>query len=260
MYGQSRSPHSLLQRGADHRRKRMKVLLIIPSYNEEKNIKTVYDSICASNAENAFGYQHIFINDGSQDNTEQELEKCGANYITLVENLGIGGAVQTGYKYAYENGYDIAVQMDGDGQHDVRSVQNIIDPLLNNEADLVIGSRFIKGSSSEFKSSFFRRIGIKIISLVIKMKTGKKIFDTTSGFRAINRKMLKAFSHDYPTEYPEPISSTLALKSGFRIKEIPVAMHERVEGVSSIRAWKTLYYMVNVILSIAFLHAPRRKR
>lgn len=238
----------------------MKILLVIPCFNEEKNVKTVHDSICTFNTRCACSYHHVFINDGSQDDTEQELKKCGANYITLIENLGIGGAVQTGYKYAYENGYDIAVQMDGDGQHDIRCVQNIIEPLLNDDADLVIGSRFIKSSSSEFKSSFFRRIGIKVISLAIKMKTGKEIFDTTSGFRAINRKMLKHFSHDYPIEYPEPVSSTVALKSGFRIKEVPVAMHERTEGVSSIRAWKSLYYMVNVILSIAFLRSDRRKR
>ena len=238
----------------------MKTLLVIPCFNEEKNVETVYDSICAFNTQCACSYHHVFINDGSQDNTEQELKKCGANYITLIENLGIGGAVQTGYKYAYENGYDIAVQMDGDGQHDIRCVQNIIEPLLNNDADLVIGSRFIKGSQSEFKSSFFRRIGIKMISLAIKMKTGKEIFDTTSGFRAINRNLLKYFSHEYPLEYPEPVSSTIALKSGFRIKEVPVAMHERAEGVSSIRAWKSLYYMVNVILSIAFLRSDNRRR
>ena len=231
----------------------MKVLLIIPAYNEEKNVKSVYESICSFNEGNSDGYDCLFINDGSGDNTEQVLESCGAEHIRLIQNLGIGGAVQTGYRYAYGHGYDIAVQMDGDGQHDVRYVKDIIEPIERGEADLVIGSRFVESSSSRFKSSFLRRLGIKIISAVIRLKTGKTIFDTTSGFRAVNRKLMKEFAENYPDEYPEPVSSVSALKGGFRVSEVPVEMHERTAGVSSIRAWKNLYYMVDVIISVMLL-------
>lgn len=237
----------------------MKVLLIIPSYNEEKNVRKVYDGICSFNEENTYRYHYVFINDGSKDNTESELNLCNANHITLIQNLGIGGAVQTGYKYAYENDYDVAVQMDGDGQHDIHYVRNIIEPIARNEADLVIGSRFVNSSSNEFKSSLLRRFGIKIISAVIKLKMGKRIFDTTSGFRAVNRKLIKEFAANYPTEYPEPISSTFALKCGYSVSEVPVEMHERTAGVSSIRTWRNLYYMVNVVLSILALRGGRSK-
>ena len=236
----------------------MKVLLIIPSYNEEKNVRHVYESICSFNMTSGQKYSYVFINDGSKDNTECELKIYAANHITLVQNLGIGGAVQTGYKYAYENGYDIAIQMDGDGQHDINCVKNIIEPIVNNQADLVIGSRFVEKASSEFQSSFLRRLGIKMISLAIKLKTGKRIYDITSGFRAVNRKLIEEFATDYPTEYPEPISSTFALLSGYKICEVPVAMHERVSGVSSIRAWKNVYYMINVVLSILLLRGKKR--
>ena len=233
----------------------MKILLIIPAYNEESNIVRVVGDLQQHYPE----YDYVVVNDGSRDNTESELKSCNANHIMLIQNLGIGGAVQTGYKYAYENGYDIAVQMDGDGQHDVRCVKDIIAPIERNEADLVIGSRFVKESSSGFRSSFLRRMGIGIISAVIRLKTGKRIFDTTSGFRAVNRKLIKEFAADYPTEYPEPVSSTFALKSGYAISEVPVQMHERSAGVSSIRTWKNLYYMVNVVLSILLLKGTKSK-
>lgn len=227
-----------------------KILLIIPAYNEERNIKAVYESIRSYNSESGMKFDYVFINDGSTDGTERALLDCNANHVKLIQNLGIGGAVQTGYKYASERGYDIAVQMDGDGQHDIKCVAALIEPIVNGKADLVVGSRFIDENSSAFKSSFIRRIGIGIISAVMLAKTGRRIFDTTSGFRAANRDVIAEFARNYPTEYPEPISTTFLLKNGYAVDEVPVEMHERSGGVSSIRAWKTAYYMINVILSI----------
>lgn len=230
-----------------------KILLIIPSYNEEKNIKKLFDSICQYNDSHEQKYDVLFINDGSKDNTEQQLCLYDCNHVTLIQNLGIGGAVQTGYKYALEHNYDIAIQMDGDGQHDVNCVENIIRPIQEGTANLVIGSRFIDSSSSKFKSSAFRRLGIKLISMAIRMKTGKRIYDTTSGFRAADYSIIKEFASSYPTEYPEPVSTTFVLKNGYKVDEVAVSMYERKNGVSSIRSWKNIYYMINVILSIILL-------
>ena len=228
----------------------MKVLLIVPSYNEEDNVLKNYNNIVEYNKNSDIKYHVIIINDGSTDKTEEICVHNHIPHISLVHNLGIGGAVQAGYKYALGNDYDIAVQFDGDGQHDVNYVKNIIEPIINNECDMVIGSRFINKESSEFKSSFARRIGINIISFFIKLKTGKKVCDTTSGFRAINRSIIKEFANDYPVEYPEPISTVEVLKKGYQVKEVPVSMNERKFGTSSIKAWKKAYYMFNVILSI----------
>lgn len=231
--------------------KQMRILIIIPAYNEEKNIQAVHNTICKCNEGNdGHRYDYVFINDGSTDRTLHELISCNAEYVSLAANLGIGGAVQTGYKYALENGYDIAVQMDGDGQHDIHCINTILEPVEKGECDMAIGSRFVGKNAVTFRSSYMRRIGIKIISGVIWIKTGKRILDTTSGFRAVNKKLIEEFARDYPTEYPEPISSVFALKNGYRVAEFPVTMHERKSGVSSIRAWKDVYYMVNVILSI----------
>lgn len=237
--------------------KKDKVLIIIPAYNEEENIKKVYDGIIKYNKLNKTNYDVIVINDGSRDSTEEILCKNNIPHIKLIHNLGIGGAVQTGYKYALENGYDIAIQFDGDGQHDISYVKDIIKPILLNKADRVIGSRFIDDSTSDFKSSFARRVGINVISSVIKLKTGVKIFDTTSGFRAINRTVLEIFSNDYPREYPEPISTVNILCNGLNVSEVGVSMNGRIGGVSSIKSWKTAYYMINVVLSILLMKGKK---
>ena len=189
-------------------KKNPKVLLIIPAYNEEKNILTVYKNICDYNKKAKTKLDVIFINDGSIDNTEKILCENNINHIKLINNLGIGGAVQTGYKYALENDYDIAVQFDGDGQHDIRYVRDVIKPITDNDANMVIGSRFIDKSTSKFKSSKARQMGIKMISFFIKLVTSKKIYDTTSGFRAVDKELIKKFSNSYPVEYPEPVSTT----------------------------------------------------
>lgn len=227
-----------------------KILLIIPAYNEEKNILEVYNSILKYNKQKKKKYDVLVINDGSNDNTNKVLNEKNIPHIDLIFNLGIGGAVQAGYKYAYENNYDIAVQFDGDGQHDVRYIENITNPIIEKKADMVIGSRFIDKTESEFQSSSVRRLGIQIISKVIKLKTSIKIYDTTSGFRAIDKKIISLFANDYPQEYPEPISTVEVINNGCKIKEVSVSMNERQGGVSSITSWKTIYYMVNVILTI----------
>lgn len=231
-------------------KKNPKVLLIIPAYNEEKNILTVYKNICDYNKKAKTKLDVVFINDGSVDATEKILCENKINHIKLIQNLGIGGAVQTGYKYALYNDYDIAIQFDGDGQHNVDYVEALIKPILEENVDMAIGSRFIDSSSSEFKSSFLRRVGIKLISSCIHFKTRVRIYDTTSGFRASNKNAIAMFAIHYPLEYPEPISSVDVILSGMKIKEVPVSMNERLAGKSSINSWKNIYYMVNVVLSI----------
>ena len=238
----------------------MKVLLIIPSYNEEENVLRNYEKIEKFNKKSKIKYDAIIINDGSKDKTEQICKDNNLPYISLVHNLGIGGAVQTGYKYAFDNNYDIAVQFDGDGQHDVNYVKNIIDPIINDEIDMTIGSRFIDKKSSKFKSSFSRRIGIKLISFFIKLVSRKKIYDTTSGFRAVNKKIIKEFANEYPVEYPEPITTVEIIKKGYNVSEIPVSMNERENGTSSIKTWKNIYYMLNVILSIIITGIGRKRK
>lgn len=227
-----------------------KILLIIPAYNEEEAILETCQSIFDFNKQHGCQYDVLVINDCSKDNTPKILVDNNISHIDLVHNLGIGGAVQTGYKYAYQNGYDIAIQFDGDGQHDINSVTDLIAPIINGEADFTVGSRFVENSKSEFKSSAARRMGIKLISFFIKLATGKVIRDTTSGYRAANKKIISDFANVYPIEYPEPITNAELLKKGYRVKEVPVLMHERSGGTSSIHSWKNVYYMVNILLSI----------
>ena len=226
-----------------------KVLLIIPAYNEEKLILATCNTVLEHNKKFKTKFDMIVINDGSKDDTQKILEDHNIPHINLIHNLGIGGAVQTGYKYAYENNYDYAIQFDGDGQHDINYVETILNPLIKNEADFVIGSRFLDNTSS-FKSTKTRRIGIKIISALIRLFAHIKITDPTSGFRAANRKCIEYFKDIYPKEYPEPESIVHLVKLKYKIIERPVKMKERSAGVSSITAWKSIYYMINVGLSV----------
>lgn len=236
-----------------------KVLLIIPAYNEEDSILSTTKTIDEYNKNVSNKLDYIVINDGSRDKTEEILEENTIPHIQLVHNLGIGGAVQTGYKYAFENGYDIAIQFDGDGQHDVNFVNDLCKPIFDGKANMSIGSRFVQGSTSEFKSTKARQMGIKIISSFIKWFTHEKLYDVTSGFRAVDRKLIEQFAYDYPLEYPEPISTTQILKEGKKVSEVPVKMNERSGGVSSIRSWKNAYYMINVLLSIMIVGTRRSK-
>ncbi|MBQ9024290.1 MAG: glycosyltransferase family 2 protein [Bacilli bacterium] len=236
-----------------------RVLIIIPAYNEEENILDTYKSIIDYNKKYKTNYDVIVINDGSKDNTSKICHENNIPVIDLINNLGIGGAVQTGYKYACYSNYDIAVQFDGDGQHDVNYVKDIINPIINDNAELVIGSRFIDKKAEGFKSSFSRRVGIKIISHLIKFASHKKIYDTTSGFRACNKKIIKDFANSYPSEYPEPVTTAEIIKKGYKVEEVPVKMKERQGGESSIKAWKNVYYMLNVSLYLLIIKFRRYK-
>lgn len=235
----------------------MKTLIIIPAYNEEKSILNTVNSIIEYNEKNKEKFDFIVINDGSKDKTEEILVSNKINHIKLINNLGIGGAIQTGYKYALNNNYDIAVQFDGDGQHDINYVKDIIKPIKDKKANMVIGSRYIDKSKEGFKSSLSRRMGIKIISFFIKLFTRKKVYDATSGFRAVDKEIIKIFSNNYPTEYPEPVSEVTVLKRKLKIDEVPVIMHERQGGKSSIHAWKNVYYMINVTIAM-FIESIKR--
>lgn len=242
----------------------MKELLIIPAYNEEENILKVCQLIEEYNKTTNQILDYVVINDGSKDNTINILQANKFNHINLINNLGIGGAVQTGYKYAYENDYDIAIQFDGDGQHDIRYVEKICKPIIDGQADMVIGSRYLNKKESEFQSTFMRRLGSTIISKFIYLFCGKKITDPTSGFRAVNKAVIREFATYYPTEYPEPESAVNILVNKYKIMELPVSMNEREGGVSSIRFGKTVDYMVKVIMAIIIdsisFRRKRRKR
>lgn len=227
-----------------------KILLIIPAYNESEGIVDVVETVKQYQLNSPFPFDYIVINDGSTDNEEEVLQLHEINHVELICNLGIGGAVQTGYKYALEKGYDIAIQFDGDGQHDINSLPQLIEPILKGEADFTVGSRFVDESTSEFKSTGARQLGIKILSGLIKTVSGTKIYDVTSGFRAGNKKVIESFVRRYPRTYPEPESYIHLLNSGMKIKEIGVNMFERLSGTSSIKLLHSVNYMVTVSLSI----------
>jgi glycosyltransferase involved in cell wall biosynthesis len=168
--------------------------------------------------------------------------------LNLPFNLGIGGAMQTGYKYAFEKNYDIAIQVDGDGQHDPKEIPKLLRVLEEKKIDIALGSRFI--GDSEFKSSVMRRLGISIFSKVISLIVGQKITDPTSGFRAANRKTVRLFALDYPQDYPEPEAVVLLHQCGLKMEEVSAGMNERYAGESSITKIRSIYYMVKVLLAI----------
>lgn len=230
----------------------MKKLIIIPAYNESESIESTVRDIM----ENAPDFDYVVINDCSKDNTKEICEANGFNIVNLPINLGIGGAVQTGYKYAMEYGYDIAVQVDGDGQHDPAFLKQMAEIIEKEDLDMVIGSRFI--DKEGFQSSFMRRVGIKYFTVLIKMITGKTITDPTSGLRMIGRNVIKLYASDYPKDYPEPESVVAVLRRGMKVKEIPVVMRSRQGGVSSINPSKSVYYMIKVTLAI-LVESVRKK-
>jgi glycosyltransferase involved in cell wall biosynthesis len=200
-----------------------------------------------------FILDYIVINDGSTDKTKEVLVENNIPTVHLIKNLGIGGAVQTGYIYAEQNDYDIAVQFDGDGQHDIASIEDLVRPIIEKKADFTIGSRFVEGSPSEFKTSFSRRMGINLISSFIKFKTKVTILDVTSGYRAANRDVIEYFSKHYPKKYPEPETNAILIKQNRKVKEVGVNMFERLEGKSSITPIKSVRYMIEVLTSILIL-------
>ena len=223
---------------------KQKVLVIIPAYNEAENIVYVVNRMM----EQAPQYDYLVINDGSTDDTLRLCDKENFHYLDLAINMGIGGAVQAGYIYAYKNNYDIAVQMDGDGQHDIVYLDKLLAPIIAQEADVVIGSRFLEKEG--FQSSASRRMGINILSALIWLTTGKRIMDVTSGYRAVNRMFIEIYSKDYPMDYPEPEAIVSAIMHLGRVQEVPVQMRAREGGVSSITFKKSIYYMIKVTLAI----------
>lgn len=231
----------------------MKILVIIPAYNEEESIAEVINKL----NKDCPKVDYLVVNDCSKDNTLQILERENACYVNLPLNLGIGGGVQTGYKYAWNNGYDIAIQIDGDGQHDTAYLDKVIKPIYDGQADIVIGSRFI--NKEGFQSSGMRRFGIRFLSGLIKMCCGTKVHDVTSGFRAVNRQYIKMYAESYPVDYPEPEAIVKASLAGARIQEVPVIMKERTGGTSSIYAWKSVYYMIKVSLAIILCRISNKR-
>jgi glycosyltransferase involved in cell wall biosynthesis len=231
----------------------MKKLIIIPAYNESEAILSTVETI----RREAPDFDYLVVNDCSTDSTKQILEEHRLNFLDLPVNLGIGGAVQTGYMYAYRHGYDMAVQVDGDGQHDPAFLKTMADHLENHHCDMVIGSRFIRKEG--FQSSRARRMGIQWFSWLIRRMTGVTITDPTSGLRMVGRKGMELFSKDYPRDYPEPETIVTLLNRNLKIEEIPVIMRERQGGTSSINLKKSVYYMVKVSLAILFERSRKNK-
>lgn len=232
----------------------MKQLIIIPAFNEEDNIIHLIDNVIQEHPQ----YDYIIINDCSTDRTEQICRNKLYNYITIPINLGIGGAVQCGYRYAFENGYDIAIQLDGDGQHNPEYIKKLLEPIFCGKADMVIGSRFI--TNEGFQTTIMRRIGISLIKIVIKLCCGTTITDTTSGFRAVNRKLIELFAKEYAHDYPEPEAIVTAVLNGYKVIEEPVIMNERIGGSSSINTLHSVYYMFKVPLALIIYRLSVKKR
>jgi glycosyltransferase involved in cell wall biosynthesis len=222
----------------------MRILIVVPAFNEEENIEKVIKSINDASA----AYDIVVIDDCSTDRTREKAESLGVTVISLPINLGIGGAVQTGFMYAHYNRYDVAVQVDGDGQHDPEFVKYLIQPIQRGDADVVIGSRFI--NKTGFQSRRMRRMGIKLFQFLNNLLLKQNITDSTSGFRAYNTKAIARVQETYPRDYPEPEALFFLKRRGFRIKEVPVEMSVRGGGTSSISGLKSVYYMVKVTISI----------
>lgn len=241
-----------MQEGRDL--ERMNTLVIIPAYNEQENIIfTIGDIKRYTN-----GIDYVVINDCSTDKTKEILAANGEKYLDLPINLGIGGGMQTGYRYALEHGYDIAIQFDGDGQHDARYLKDLIAPIESGQADMVIGSRFIEKEG--FQSTGLRRLGINFLSGLIYCLCGVRVKDVTSGMRAVDRKMIEQFATEYAQDYPEPEAILTAGLSGARIMEVPVQMRERQGGVSSINPVRSVYYMIKVSLALILFRLTRGRK
>jgi glycosyltransferase involved in cell wall biosynthesis len=219
-------------------------IAIVPALNEEANIGRVIHELRAFDP----GMEILVVDDGSSDATAAVAAAQGARVVRLPFNLGIGGAVQTGYRYAFDHGFDVAVQVDGDAQHDPSQLPLLLRPLLDGEADMVVGSRF--AGDGDFRSTAARRVGIRIFARIVSAVVRQRLTDTTSGFRAVNRRGIALFAADYPHDYPEVEATVMLVKHKLRLKEVPVAMRERAGGRSSITAIRSVYYMAKVLLAI----------
>jgi glycosyltransferase involved in cell wall biosynthesis len=219
-------------------------IAIVPAYNEEQNIARVVEELHVFDP----GIDVVVVSDGSVDRTAENAEAAGARVLRLPYNLGIGGAVQTGFKYAWEQGYDLAVRCDGDGQHVPGELPKVIRPVAEAEADIAVGSRFV--SSDGYRSSASRRVGIRLLATVVSAIARQRVTDTTSGFQALNRRALELFAQDYPHDYPEVEGMVMTIKHKLRLVEVPVQMREREHGRSSITAFRSVYYMAKVLTAL----------
>lgn len=222
----------------------MRGIAIVPAYNEALNIGRVVDELRVFDPEFAV----VVISDGSSDRTAEVAAEHGAHVIRLPFNLGIGGAVQTGFRYAWEHGYELAVRCDGDGQHDPAELPKVLAPVLAGEADICVGSRFT--GAEGYRSSVTRRIGIRLLALVVSAIARQRVTDTTSGFQALNRRALGLFAGDYPHDYPEVEGMVMTIRHRLRLREVPVTMREREHGSSSITALRSIYYMAKVFTAL----------
>jgi glycosyltransferase involved in cell wall biosynthesis len=238
------TPSETLKEPAAAARRRLRTLAIVPAYNEQDCIGQVLEEIRAAEPE----LHVVVVNDASEDGTAAIAARAGATVLNLPFNVGIGGAMQTGYQYALEHGFELAIQVDGDGQHDPREIGRVLEPILDGRADLVVGTRFVEGGG--YRGTRLRRVGIRIFAAIVSLLVGQRVSDTTSGFRAVNRKTLRLFAADYPHDYPEVESIVLLSRHGLRMLEVPVQMRVRETGSSSITAVRSVYYMVKVLLAL----------
>ena len=219
-------------------------IVIVPALNEEHSIGSVITEIRAADPE----LDVVVVDDGSTDRTAIVAAEHGAEVLGLPFNLGIGGAVQTGYQYARNNDFDIAIQVDGDGQHDPSEIVRLVEPILEGKADMVVGTRFAAGGG--YRGTRIRRVGIHLFAAVVSLMVRARVTDTTSGFRAANRKAIRLFAADYPHDYPEVEATVLVARHGLTMIEVPVQMRVRETGNSSITALRSVYYMVKVLLAL----------
>jgi glycosyltransferase involved in cell wall biosynthesis len=229
-----------------------KTLIIVPAYNEEGSISRVVTNI----REHVPSADILVVNDGSKDRTARKARESGAMVINLPYNMGIGGAVQSGFLFAKEKGYHVAVQVDGDGQHPARDIPRLV-ASLDDGADVSIGSRFVQATG--YRPPLIRALGIRIFSFLVSLIVGRRVYDTTSGFRAINRKAILLLTESYPHDYPEVEALITLHRHGLRFVEVPVEMNRRQEGKSSISAAAAVYYMLKVTLAILVAGIKRRR-
>ena len=230
-----------------------RVVALIPAYNEQEAIGEVVSDVKKYLPD----ADVVVINDGSSDLTAEQAKKFGAFVLDLPYNLGIGGAVQTGYRFAEEMGYEVAIRLDGDGQHDPVEASKLLGPIENGQADVVTGSRYA-GTGNGYRSSFIRFLGIKLFGVITSCIVHRKISDVTSGFQAVNRRVIEFYSHDYPSDYPEIETIPLLHWAGFHALEVPVSMKERQTGNTSITPIRSVYYVMKVTLAL-FMGLLRKK-
>jgi glycosyltransferase involved in cell wall biosynthesis len=235
---------TLKQGAVEHQPPRLRSIAIVPAHNEEASLGALLAELRTAEPDLAV----VVINDGSTDSTTRVAEAAGVPVVNLPFNIGIGGTVQTGYQYALEHGFEVAIQVDGDGQHDPTEIARVLEPIFDGRADLVVGTRFVSGGG--YRGTRARRVGIHIFASVVSLMVGQRVSDTTSGFRAVNRKALRLFASQYPHDYPEVESIVLLSRHGLRMLEVPVKMRVRETGASSITALRAAYYMIKVLLAL----------